>query len=195
METYDVAKCFLNLLFRVVWRMRVEGAQRVPRQGPLILACNHASYLDPPALGCAAPRIVSYMAKAELFKIPVLGPAIASVRAFPVERGKGDVAAIRTALKELERGGCVGIFPEGTRVKEGEVRAPQAGVGLLAYLSRARVVPAAVSGSNKARTLARITVRFGDPMEFRCAGSKATRAELESFAAEVLERIRGLQRG
>ncbi|TAM56337.1 1-acyl-sn-glycerol-3-phosphate acyltransferase [bacterium] len=195
MEAYDLARFLLNVAFRSLWRLRVEGAARVPREGPLILACNHVSYVDPPVLGCAAPRTVSYMAKSELFRVPLLGPAIRMVRAFPVERGKGDVAAIRTAVKVIERGGCVGIFPEGGRVKRGEERQPQAGVALLAYLSGARVVPAAIVGSDRAVHLGAITVRFGDPMEFRPAGAKATREELAAFSAAVLERIRALREG
>ncbi|TAM86337.1 1-acyl-sn-glycerol-3-phosphate acyltransferase [bacterium] len=195
MEAYDVARLGLNVLFRSIWRMRVEGAERVPLEGPLIIACNHVSYFDPPVLGCAAPRRVAYMAKAELFSIPLLGPAIALVRAFPVERGKGDVAAIRTAVKVIERGGCVGIFPEGGRVKKGEDRPAQAGVALLAYLSHARVIPAAILGTNRASRLAKIRVRFGEPMTFRAAGSKATREELAAFSSEVLVRIKALREG
>ncbi|MDE2572525.1 MAG: 1-acyl-sn-glycerol-3-phosphate acyltransferase, partial [bacterium] len=96
MEFYDVARGVLAALFYSVWRLRVGGAERVPLRGPLILASNHTSYLDPPVLGCAAPRTVSYMAKSELFRIPLLGSIIGGLHAFPVERGKGDVAAIRT---------------------------------------------------------------------------------------------------
>ncbi|TAM76997.1 1-acyl-sn-glycerol-3-phosphate acyltransferase [bacterium] len=175
--------------------MRVEGAKDVPLEGPLIIACNHVSYFDPPVLGCAVPRRVAYMAKSELFAIPLLGPAIALVRAFPVERGKGDVAAIRTAVKVIERGGCVGIFPEGGRVKEGEERSAQAGVALLAYLSHASVVPAAIIGTNRAARLAKIRVRFGEPAAFHPAGSKATREELAIFSGEVLARIKALHEG
>lgn len=192
MELYAFAKVTLTALFRSVWRLRVEGTEHMPMDEPLILACNHVSYLDPPLLGCASPRTVKYMAKSELFRIPLLGPLITALHAFPVERGKGDVAAIRTAVKELERGGCVGIFPEGTRVKEGEERPPQAGVAFLAYLARARVVPAAITNSNQAKRLAPITVRFGRPMAFQPAGSKATREELDAFARDVLAQIRAL---
>ncbi|HVA38274.1 MAG TPA: lysophospholipid acyltransferase family protein [Candidatus Dormibacteraeota bacterium] len=192
MTLYALARGLLLALFRTVWRMRVAGTEHVPRSGPLILACNHVSYLDPPVLGCAAPRPVTFMAKIELFRIPVLGPLIAAVGAFPVDRGKGDVVAIRTAVKELERGGCIGIFPEGGRVRPGEERAAQPGVALLAYLSRARVVPAAIVGSNQAIRLTKISVRFGEPMELRPAAKKATREELEAFASAVLANIRAL---
>ena len=116
---YAFARTLVRTLLGLFWRFRVVDAANVPLDGPLILACNHMSYFDPPALGAAATRPVTYMAKQELFKIPVLGPIITGLGAFPVDRSRGDVAAIKTAIGVLERGTCLGIFPEGG-IRHGE---------------------------------------------------------------------------
>ena len=119
MTAYDIARGGLNIFMRSVWRMEVTGLENVPMTGPLVVACNHVSYVDPVALGCALPRPLWYMAKSELFAIPVLGPAIALVNAFPVDRSKGGLAAIRKSVSILKEGKAIGIFPEGTRNLQG----------------------------------------------------------------------------
>lgn len=187
---YDGAKYTLWAFFGTLWRMRVHGAQNVPKDGPLIVACNHVSYLDPPVLGTACPRRIQYMAKQELFAIPVLGPAIRAVGAYPVDRKGSAVAAIKRSVEVLKRGGAVGIFPEGTRNRDGSGGA-QGGVALLASLSGAPVLPACVSGTARAGKLARIEVYFGTPVALP-AGRKATRDELEAFSQTVLATIRSL---
>ena len=91
-------------MLRMFWRLHVHGAERVPLSGPLIVACNHVSYFDPPALGVAMPRPIHYMAKQELFDIPVLGRVITWLNAFPVDRSRGDRAAIKRSLQVLQNG-------------------------------------------------------------------------------------------
>lgn len=179
------------MLLRLFWRFRIVGVRNVPKDGPLILACNHTAYLDPPALGAAAPRPVTYMAKQELFEIPVLGPLITGLGAFPVDRSRGDVAAIKTAIGVLKTGACLGIFPEGTRNPDGTGK-PQMGVALLALRSGATVLPAYVSGTSRAKRLARITVVFGEPLRFE-PGRKATREDLAKWTEELMVRIYALR--
>jgi 1-acyl-sn-glycerol-3-phosphate acyltransferase len=173
------------------WRFRVVDADKVPAAGPVILACNHVSYFDPPALGVASPRPVTYMAKRELFSLPVLGPVISWLGAFPVDRSRGDVAAIRSAIGLLERGAVLGIFPEGTRNKDGKGKA-QMGVALLASLSGSSVVPAYIDGSGGVRRFERITVAFGDPVRFE-PGRKASREDLAKWTDELMKRIYALR--
>ena len=189
MTFYGFARGAVGLVLRTVWRLRVHGAENVPLTGPLIVACNHVSYLDPPALGVALPRPVSYMAKHELFAIPILGPTIARLRAFPVDRSRGDVAAIKRSVEILRGGAAVGIFPEGTRNRSGEVRA-QFGAALLASLSGAPVLPAYVSGTAHANRLARIDVAFGEALHF---GRKARREDLAKWTDEIMARILALR--
>lgn len=177
-------------MVRVLWRARATGTENVPRTGPLIVACNHKSYLDPPAMGCFCPRRISYMAKKELFEIPILGPAIAAVGAYPVDRRGSARAAIKRSLEVLQAGGTVGIFPEGTRNRDGSVQ-PQTGVALLASLAGAPVVPAHIAGSDRAASFAQIKVAFGPPMTLP-AGRKATHDDLAKFTAGVMSAISAL---
>lgn len=190
MNSYGVAKSLLIPLLHTLWRMRVSGTENVPSSGPLIVACNHVSYLDPPALGTACPRQLRYMAKAELFAIPVLGPLIASFGAYPVDRRGSAAAAIRRSVEVLRKGGAIGIFPEGTRNLSGRIEAHR-GVALLASLGNAPVVPACVTGSRNALRLAPIKVAFGKPLVLP-AGRRATRDDLAKFTVHVMNEIDSL---
>ncbi len=187
MKTYDVAKGLLIPIFRALWRIRGRGIENVPRSGPLIVACNHLSYLDPPALGVMCPRRLSYMAKAELFRIPVLGAVIRSVGAYPVDRVGSASGAIKRSVALLRAGGAVGIFPEGTRNLTGAAQVRE-GVALLASLARAPVVPACVSGSDRAGRLHRISVIFGKPL-YLPHDRKATREDLRTFTERIMSEI------
>ncbi len=189
---YWTARNIIHGVSRVVWRTKATGAENIPRTGPLIIACNHVSFLDPPVMGSFAPRQISYMAKKELFEIPVLGPAIRAVGAYPVDREGSAAAAIKRSVEVLRAGGCIGIFPEGGRNVSGEKEVRQ-GVALLASLGRAPVVPAAIVGSNKAKKLGKIKVAFGKPISLP-EGRKATREDLAKFTDEVMNAIRVLEK-
>jgi 1-acyl-sn-glycerol-3-phosphate acyltransferase len=177
---YPIVRQALRAAFLTAWRMRIVGEERVPLTGPLIVAANHVSNLDPPVLGAAMPRPLYYMAKAELFRIPVLGPLIVQLNAFPVERAKGDVAAIRRSVEVLRKGAALGIFPEGGRNRDGRARV-HSGVALLASLTGAPVLPVYIDGT--ARRFARITVVVGEPMSFSGSGNGSTEAALLGEAA------------
>lgn len=185
---YGTARFLTGLICHGPLRLRVYGADRVPLDGPLIVAANHLSYVDPVALGVALPRPVRYIAKIELFRIPVLGPLITSLGAYPVDRSKGDIAAIKTSVAQLAAGNAVGIFPEGTRNLDGTAKV-QMGVALLASLSGAPVLPAFIKGGDQARRLGRLSVAFGEPIHF---GRKASRDDLAKWRDEVYARIRAL---
>ncbi len=186
---YDAAKLSLGFIF-TLWRMRVSGAQNVPAAGAVIVACNHISYFDPPLLGTACPRRIRYMAKASLFKIPILGPLIAGFGAYPVDRTGPPMAAVRRSVDVLRGGGVIGIFPEGTRNLDGTVQA-RGGVALLASLGKAVVVPAAVVGTRNPARFRRFEVIFGSPLSLP-AGRKATREELANFTEQVMQAIHKL---
>jgi len=187
--TYDVAKISLGVIFKA-WRMRVFGTANVPKTGPVIVACNHISYFDPPLLGTACPRRIRYMAKAELFKLPVLGPLITAFGAYPVDRHGTPMAAVRRSVEVLRRGEVIGIFPEGTRNLDGTVQAHE-GVALLASLGKSPVVPAAVVGTGEAGRFKRFEVVFGPPLTLP-AGRKATRDDLANFTEQVMQAIQKL---
>ncbi len=187
---YDFSKATVQLMARTLWRAQASGTQNVPLDGPLILACNHISYLDPPVMGCFCPRRISYMAKKELFSVPILGSVIRGLGAYAVDRDGSATAAIRRSLEVLRRGGTVGIFPEGTRNRTGDVM-PQLGVALLASLAQAPVVPACILGSDRALRLGRIKVAFGPPLALPL-DRKASRDSLAKFTDEIMSAIRTL---
>jgi 1-acyl-sn-glycerol-3-phosphate acyltransferase len=192
MTFYDFAKTVIYVVARILWRVRGYGTANVPASGPVILACNHVSNLDPPLLGCVCPRRVHYMAKKELFEIPVLGPLIRACRAYPVDREGSAAAAIKRSVEVLRAGECVGIFPEGGRNVAGEKEA-RAGVALLASLAKAPVVPSCVIGSANARRLGRVRVAYGTPMELP-KDRKATRDDLVNFTDEIMDAIHSLEK-
>jgi 1-acyl-sn-glycerol-3-phosphate acyltransferase len=190
MILYDIAKFLIRIVGAVLWRARAAGEEHVPMTGPLVVACNHISNLDPPLLGAYCPRRIRYMAKKELFAIPVLGPLIAAVGAYPVDREGSATAAIKRSVEVLREGGCVGIFPEGGRNVHGDKEA-RTGVALIASLAKAPVLPAYIHNSARAGQLATITVAFGQPMRLP-AGRKATREDLAKFTDDVMDAIRAL---
>src|SRR5690606_28111202 len=119
---YHLAHAALWLAFHGIWRLRVEGREHVPRQGGAILAPNHISNVDPPAVGAAAPRPVYFMAKEELYQMPLLGRILPRLHAFPVRRGTVDRAALRRAEELLRAGELVVIFPEGRESETGQLQ-------------------------------------------------------------------------
>ena len=191
MTFYAFAKVVVTAIVRATFRFRVVGADKVPRDGGLIVAANHLSNFDPPILGIALPRPVSYMAKKELFAMPVVKQLIPRLNAFPVDREAGGTAALRAALRMLKEGRCVGIFPEGGRNLTG-TNEEKAGAAFLAAASGVPVVPAAIVGTRKLRPFGRVSVVFGDPMTVK-RERQSDGAAVEKGAAEIMQRIRTLE--
>ena len=135
---YTLVKNLFKILFTIFLRLKVEGTENIPKDGPLVIASNHLSLLDPPVLGTAATRKVHFMAKEELF-VPVLGTIYKILGAFPVRRGGADRAAIKHGIDILESGQVLAIFPEGTRSKTGELGKAQPGALMMA--SKAKKMP------------------------------------------------------
>lgn len=186
---YWLVRGILMPFFLIYFRLERIGREHIPSSGPVILAANHRSFLDPFVIGALTRRPVYYMAKRELFERPWQAWILASLGAFPIDRGKGDEHAMSTARAILERGDCVVIFPEGTRVKTGPLGHPHRGVGRLALQTGARVVPVAVMGSEDVRRGWRIRPR---KVRLRCGGPLGfPRAErpFPSIALGVTERI------
>jgi len=181
--------CRLALL--ALWRFRSIDAARVPADGAVILACNHVSYFDPVVLGVGIQRPVTYLAKKELFAVPVLGRIITGLGAYSLDREAGGVAAVRAALRALKDGRCIGIFPEGGRNRDGSAQ-DKGGAALLAALSGAPVVPAAITGTRDPRQFRQIRVAYGEPLRIE-RQRKADGDDLEKWTAEIMRRIRALE--
>lgn len=168
----------------------MRGKALVPKSGALIVAPNHSSYLDPPAIGCSLPRRITFMAKEELFKNRWFGWLIRSLGAFPIRRGSGDTESIRMALSILESQSAILVFPEGTRNYGTQMMPINRGVELLAKRSNAWILPTAIVGTarkwpkgGKPRFWGRVTVRFGQP--YRLADLPAG----TDFGADLQDKI------
>ncbi|NER84909.1 MAG: 1-acyl-sn-glycerol-3-phosphate acyltransferase, partial [Leptolyngbya sp. SIO1D8] len=133
--------------FHIYFRGRIEGVHYVPSKGPLLVVANHASDFDPPMVSSCVRRPVSYMAKEELFRVPLLGTAIRLYGAYPVKRGSADRSAIREALKQLEQGWAVGVFLQGTRTPDGRIPNPKLGAALLAAKAQVPMLPVSIWGT------------------------------------------------
>jgi glycerol-3-phosphate dehydrogenase (NAD(P)+) len=186
---YWLARALLVPFFLLYFRLDRIGREHVPSSGPVLLAANHRSFLDPFVIGTLTRRPVYYMAKRELFERPWQAWILGRLGAFPIDRGAGDEHAMSTARSILERGDCVVIFPEGTRVRPGPLGHPHRGVGRLALQTGARVVPVAVMGTEDVRRGWRIrprkvTLRCGRPLGFPQAERPSP-----SIALGVAERI------
>jgi 1-acyl-sn-glycerol-3-phosphate acyltransferase len=198
---YAILKPLAVVLMRLLFRVEVLHAERVPATGPLLLVSNHSSLLDPPLVGGVCPRRLAFLAKAELFGIPLFGRLLLALGARPVRREGTDAPALRTALRVLERDGALLIFPEGTRSqREGVLREAKAGAGMLAVMSGAAVVPVYVSGSGRAwprgRRLprpAKVRVAFGAPLRFRVERGADKRRLYEAASREMMAAIAGVR--
>lgn len=148
--TYGICRAAARVALLALFAFRARGQAGVPREGGVILAANHASFLDPIAVGCALPRPVHYLARESLFDVPGLRALLPKLNVTPIRRGAGDVRALRTALELLRGGAAVLVFPEGTRSRDGRFGPLRAGAGLLAARSGAPVVPTVIAGSFQA---------------------------------------------
>lgn len=188
---YDLALFLVkNLVVRLLFRYKAIGSDNIPASGGVILAGNHITGWDPVFVACGTSRRVSYMAKAELFRIPVVGQIIRMVGQFPVKRGTVDRTAIKKAIDILLAGGTLGIFPEGTRHRDGAEHAGLTGVAYFAAKARATIVPIGISLGRGIRPVA--LVRFGEPIEFGSSDARLGGEVLAERTAIVMQRIRDL---
>jgi 1-acyl-sn-glycerol-3-phosphate acyltransferase len=139
-----------RLLFASYFRWRVYGSENVPTHGPVILAANHASYIDPFLIGAGVNREINYLARESLFRFPGIGVLLRSWNAVPVDRDGGGAAGLKAILTRLLAGGGIILFPEGTRTQDGRLQPARSGIGLIVIKSPAPVVPVRVFGTYEA---------------------------------------------
>jgi 1-acyl-sn-glycerol-3-phosphate acyltransferase len=144
-----VSKLLVLPIYKFVFRGYLIGRENIPQKDSFIVVSNHGSLLDPPLLGHALGRNISFMAKAELFKVPFLGLIIKACGAYPVKRGIADKNTIKTACKKLSNDNCIGIFIDGTRQKNGRVNKPKQGAALLAFKNQKLLLPVAIVNSHR----------------------------------------------
>ncbi|OCT12510.1 acyl-phosphate glycerol 3-phosphate acyltransferase [Paenibacillus pectinilyticus] len=184
---YRIGRALFRFMFTVFFRMRAIGMENVPSQGAVVLCGNHTSLLDPPFLGTPLRRKVHFMAKAELFDIPVLGSIISKVGAFPVKRGGVSRESIRLAVQLLRDGNMLGVFPEGSRSNAGGMG--KKGAASLALKSGATVVPVAIVGTYS--LFRRMTIVYGAPMDMS-AFAGGSSEDLEQATEAIMKEIRRL---
>jgi 1-acyl-sn-glycerol-3-phosphate acyltransferase len=179
---------------RLVARLRVYGGERMPLEGGLVVAANHFSWIDPPALGWASPRTLYFMAKVEAHRVPGLGQLMRSFGAFPVRRGESDRDAVRTMREIVRDGHALGMFAEGTRQRSGVPGPVQAGAAMVAINESAPLIPAAIYGSHEWRlgNFNLVSVAWGEPMTFEGLprggrGYKEASLEVEKKIRELWE--------
>jgi 1-acyl-sn-glycerol-3-phosphate acyltransferase len=191
---YRIFRHFMRALGWLLFGLTVHGAEKVPEEGPLIVASNHRWYADPFLVGMAMPRKVQWMAKKELFVFP-FEKFFYLIGSFPVDRNKSARAALKTALELLAAGWALGIFPEGTRRKtHNSEDTPKSGVAMLAARSGAPILPVFVDKApNPLERLRgrRLHIYFGNPITLD--NTKGERQARREVAGEVLRAIYGLK--
>src|SRR5438874_12909154 len=196
---YFLGWCFFRAVYATYFRWRVFNPERVPLQGPVILAANHASYLDPPLVGAGVKRGINYLARNTLFRFPGVGWLLRKWNSVPVDRDGGGAAGLKAILDRLLAGGAIILFPEGTRTRDGKLQAARSGIGLTVIKSTAAVVPVRVFGTYEAygRQMKfplprRVAVKYGRPMYFeklRVEAKICSKARLKEIYQEVADEI------
>lgn len=196
---WAVGRRTIGPVVKLVARLQVYGAERMPMSGGVVLAANHLSWIDPPVLGAACPRTVYFMAKVEAHRVPGLGEFVRLFGTFPVRRGESDRDAVRTMRQIVRDGHALGLFVEGTRQRSGELGKVQSGAAMVAINEQVPVVPAAIYGGHTWRlgNFHPVSVAWGAPMTFEGLprggkGYKEASLEIERELAKLLAWLAGI---
>jgi 1-acyl-sn-glycerol-3-phosphate acyltransferase len=189
----------INVYMYTLCRLKLSGTKYIPRDGGLIIASNHIAGADPFLLGSTVPRELWFMAKKELFEVPIQGKFIAKVNAYPVDRFGFDLEVIKTSIKYLKEGKALIMFPEGTRSKDGQIKEGKIGVGMLARKAGVPIVPAYIANTKKAwwnfLKGKRMITRFGQIIPADWINSRENSKEgYKEITDLLMQRIRGLQK-
>jgi 1-acyl-sn-glycerol-3-phosphate acyltransferase len=196
---YRIGWCMFRIVYTLYFRWRVFTPDHVPKTGPVILASNHSSFLDPMLVGAGVPREINYLARENLFRFPVLGWVLHKWQAVPVNREGGGAKGLKAILDRLLAGGAIILFPEGTRSSDGNLKPARSGVGLTVIKSTAPVVPVRVFGTFEAYSRhmrfprpRRVAVKYGEPMHFeklRSESQVCTKERVKEIYQEVADEI------
>ena len=191
-----VSKLFVFPIYKFVFKGHLIGRDNIPQKDSFIMVSNHGSLLDPPLLGHALGRNISFMAKAELFRIPFLGFIIKACGAYPVKRGIADKNTIKTACKKLSNDSPIGIFIDGTRQKNGRVNKPKQGAALLDFKNQKLLLPVAIVNSHRLirfrcfiPLFSKIVIKVGKPVQ---PPQTSSRHDLNSVTMHLQDKINNL---
>lgn len=196
---YRIGWLGFRLVFRWYFGWRVYHPERVPMAGPVILASNHASFVDPPLVGAGLPRALNYLARESLFRFPVLGWVLRQWQVVPVDREGGGARGLKAILDRLLAGGAILLFPEGTRSTDGKLQPARSGIGLTVIKSTAPVVPVRVFGTFQAYSRYMrfprprpVAVKYGQPLRFeqlRAEARTCTKPRLKEIYQQVANEL------
>jgi 1-acyl-sn-glycerol-3-phosphate acyltransferase len=197
--SYRLGWLGFRAMYAVYFRWRVFGAENVPLSGGVILASNHASFLDPPLVGSGLKRDINYLARESLFRFPGVGALLRSWNSVPVDRDGGGAAGLKAILERLLAGGGIILFPEGTRTMDGKLQPARSGIGLTVIKSSAPVMPVRTFGTfeaygrnHKFPRPVRVAVKYGQPMYFeklRAEAKTCSKPRLKVIYQEVADEI------
>jgi 1-acyl-sn-glycerol-3-phosphate acyltransferase len=197
--SYRIGWSCFRMMYATYFRWRVFNSERVPLQGSVILAANHASFLDPPLVGSALSREINYLARESLFRFPGIGALLRSWNAVPVDRDGGGAKGLKMILDRLLNGDGIILFPEGTRTKDGNLQPARSGIGLTVIKSNAVVIPVRTFGTfeafgrnHKIPRPHRVTVKYGRPMNFeklRAEAKGCSKPRLKEIYQQVADEI------
>lgn len=192
MYFYYTLRFISAVIFKIVFRFKIQGVENVPEEGKVILCSNHISVLDPIVLAIVIKRPIIFMAKKELFENKFLGKIINGLGAISVDRQGASLSAVRQSLKTLKSEKVLGIFPEGTRVKEVNLDNGKPGVGLIAIKSKSPIVPIYIE--SKYKPFSKIKVNVGEPISFdEYYGEKLSTEDYTNISKDIMKSIYGLK--
>jgi 1-acyl-sn-glycerol-3-phosphate acyltransferase len=197
--SYRLGWIFFRTIYAVCFRWRAFNAGRVPQTGAVILASNHASFIDPPLVGSALHRPINYLARESLFRFPGIGALLRSWNSVPVDRDGGGAAGLKAILARLLAGGGIILFPEGTRTRDGRLQPARSGIGLTVVKSDAVVIPVRTFGTFEAYGRhvkfprpKPVAVKYGRPMKFeqlRAEAKNCSKARLKEIYQQIADEI------
>lgn len=188
MSIYSFVRAAVASVLKPYYRIETIGLENFPKEGGVLLCTNHIDNLDPPVVGITAPRPVYFMAKEELFSAPLIGKLVPHLNAFPVKRGMSDREALRKGLNILKEGKVLGLFPEGTRSKNGELGKGLAGAGFFALRTDAEVLPCAIIGPYQ--SFKKLKVVYGKPISM--SELRRAKASAEETTEVIMASIKQL---
>lgn len=192
MGFYKFAKGLLKGIFKIIYRVEVQGIEKIPDEGKAILCANHKSNLDPIVLGIICPRPIFFMAKKELFQNKLISKILYSLNAFPVDRQGSDISAIRKSLEILKNDQILGIFPEGTRVSSVDINSAKPGISMIAIKSKSPIIPVYIDSSYK--PFQKVKIKIGDMIYLDNYHDKKLRTEdYKDISIKILQSIYSLK--
>ncbi|MTI70240.1 MAG: 1-acyl-sn-glycerol-3-phosphate acyltransferase [Firmicutes bacterium] len=188
MKLYNFTRNAVGIIFKRLYKIKVYNKENVPKDGKIILCSNHISLLDPITVALSVDRQVHFMAKKELFKNKLFGAFLKKLGAFPVDRKKSDLTAIKKSLKLLKKDNVLGLFPEGTRVKNKDLDSVKPGVAMISLKSKAPIIPIYIN--SKYKKFKDVKVYIGKPIYFKeYEGKKLNLEDYKNLSKSVMETI------